>query len=106
LAARASGTFIPPPTPKIFNYMPIGEKIAFGRALFYGRDAAMKLPGKPCAECHSGENRLKRRDLIQMRDKLNEVIAKEYYRRYGNEGDEVVLKAIFYYMYSRWRLDR
>ena len=106
--ALASGTFVPPPIPRNFKDIPIEEKIAIGEALFHGKPttATEALPEKPCVECHTGHTRLKRRRLIEIRDRLQEVIAQEHLLRYGVQGDEMTIKCLYYYLHSRWRLDR
>lgn len=104
----ASGTFVPPPIPQNFKDIPINEKIAIGDALFHGKPNSMTgpLPGKPCIECHMGDARLKRKRLIDIRDHLEEAIAKEHLLRYRVPGDEMTIKCLYYYLYSRWRLQR
>ncbi|MEW6682878.1 MAG: hypothetical protein AB1451_08140 [Nitrospirota bacterium] len=104
----ASGTFVPPPIPQNFKDIPINQKIAIGDALFHGKPHAMTgpLPGKPCVACHTGDARLKRQRLIEIRDHLEEAIANEHLIRYGVPGDEMTIKCLYYYLYSRWRLQR
>lgn len=106
--ALASGTFVPPPIPQNFKDIPINKKIAIGDALFHGKPTAMvgPLPGTPCIECHVGDARLKRKRLIEIRDHLEDAVAKEHLLRYGVPGDEMTIKCLFYYLYSRWRLQR
>jgi hypothetical protein len=106
--ALASGTFVPPPIPRNFKDIPIEKKIAIGEALFHGTPtaAAEALPGKPCVECHTGRERLKRQRLIEIRDRLEEVLAKEHLLRYGVPADEMTVKCLYYYLHTRWRLER
>lgn len=106
--AFASGTFVPPPIPNKFKEIPINEKINMGRALFNGetyRDSE-PLPGVSCSHCHSGSTRLKRKTLRDEREKLEEILAREHLKRYGKEGDPLALTCLYYFIYTRWRLDR
>lgn len=104
----ASGTLVPPPIPDHFKDIPINEKIKIGKALFNGQPtkAVKPLPGTHCSGCHSGSDRLKRKNLKKIREKLQEIIKKEHFERYGKEGDPLGLTSIYYYMFTRWRLDR
>ena len=106
--ATASGTLVPPPIPDHFKDIPINDKIKIGKALFNGKPtkAVEPLPGPPCSECHSGKTRLKRKKMKKIRAKLKEIIGKEHRVRYEKEGDPLGLISIYYYMYTRWRLDR
>lgn len=104
----ASGTFTPPPIPKNFQEVPVEEKIRIGKALYNGKEApnVAKLPGTHCAGCHSGADRLKRRQLRKISDRLKEVIEEEHEKRYGVKGDSQTIVSLYYYIYTRWRLDR
>jgi len=108
LSAFASGTFVPPPLPQNFKDIPIDEKIDMGDALFHGRKPKRleALPGRPCADCHSGSKRLTRRGLVEIRDRLEDVIAQEHLTRYGAPADDMTVKSLYYYIYFRWRLER
>jgi len=106
--AWASGTFVPPPIPDSFKEIPVNVKINMGKALFNGESHPdmEPLPGKPCSQCHSGSERLKRKELMDIREKLKEKIALEHQERYGKEGKPLAIMCLYYYIYTRWRLDR
>lgn len=106
--AAASGTLVPPPIPDHFKDIPINDKIEIGKALFNGQPtkAVEPLPGPPCSECHTGKTRLKRKKLKKIRAELKEIIAKEHLIRYEKGGDPLGMISIYYYMFTRWRLDR